>query len=370
MYALILYFVFKPFYLWSSGIPQISDLILASTIFFIPIAFYKGKAYILDKSGFDVFCYFNYYALFVNLIWYLSTDNFEPVLYSIYLLFSLFFVFLYLNSVYYGFLKDFHLIAVIYFCFVFLFTYSVLFPSLGPRDSLSFNNPNQLASFVSFLYCMVFYIVMKSDRFHKSFLIITMLSIYLIMISLSFGALLVVPILFLFYLFNKNKLIFIIFSFFSVFAVIVLVGVIESSYPEVYEAIEYRVNKKEDLSEHVGIVEERGYDRIANHPYYNFLGAGEGARDNRIETYLNLSGKVLELHSTFGTVLFSYGLIGSGLFLYLFYRNKKDIDFIIIIISLSPYLLTHNVLRSPFFWLLLFFPSTIFYLINNDRLRK
>src|SRR5918994_582076 len=54
----------------------------------------------------------------------------------------------------------------------------------------------------------------------------------------------------------------------------------------------------------------RGYDRIWRHPEHLVFGAGEGAGLR----FTEFGGLVKEMHSTLGTVLFSYGIVGFSLF--------------------------------------------------------
>lgn len=56
----------------------------------------------------------------------------------------------------------------------------------------------------------------------------------------------------------------------------------------------------------------RGYGRLLEHPQYLLLGAGEGQWWRYNERN--------EIHSTWANILFSYGAIGFGLFLWLLYR--------------------------------------------------
>jgi hypothetical protein len=92
----------------------------------------------------------------------------------------------------------------------------------------------------------------------------------------------------------------------------------------------------------------RGYDRIVNHPEFWFFGAGEGSFQ-RFESVLGG-----EIHSSWGTIFFSYGLIGTLLFLLFFlnvFKYKKNFFYFMPIFF---YGLTHQGLRSTQFWILLF----------------
>jgi hypothetical protein len=61
------------------------------------------------------------------------------------------------------------------------------------------------------------------------------------------------------------------------------------------------------MNVNVGEVEERGYARISQYPQYLVLGAGEGA-------YVRFHERGIEIHSTLGNVVFSYGVVGLALF--------------------------------------------------------
>lgn len=94
---------------------------------------------------------------------------------------------------------------------------------------------------------------------------------------------------------------------------------------------------------------ERGYDRIYKHVEYVFLGAGEGgfARYDRVN-YL------AEIHSTPGTILFSYGLPGTVLFLLILWQPVR-LAGPLAALSIAPamvYGLTHQGLRTTELWVL------------------
>jgi len=94
-------------------------------------------------------------------------------------------------------------------------------------------------------------------------------------------------------------------------------------------------------------LEARGYDRIWKYPRYLLLGAGEGAGYR--------FGSEIEVHSSLGTVLFSYGIPGTllfGGFLARIYRFSGMRHFQYAIPALL-YGATHQGLRFTEFWILL-----------------
>jgi hypothetical protein len=95
--------------------------------------------------------------------------------------------------------------------------------------------------------------------------------------------------------------------------------------------------------------ETRGYDRIANHPEHILFGAGEGAYD-RFRSALWGT----EIHSSYGTLLFCYGLIGTGLFgAALGWIAWGDPRSSLFLIPAFVYGSAHHGVRGAFFWTML-----------------
>jgi hypothetical protein len=103
-------------------------------------------------------------------------------------------------------------------------------------------------------------------------------------------------------------------------------------------------------------LEARGFPRVVDYPEYIVTGAGEGAlyrfgeadsSDEQVQIH--------EIHSTFLTILFSYGLFGSATFaaaIWRLYRLSSAGTFLYVIPPFF-YGLTHQGLRFSFLWLLL-----------------
>ncbi|MCG5497801.1 hypothetical protein [Ectothiorhodospira variabilis] len=105
---------------------------------------------------------------------------------------------------------------------------------------------------------------------------------------------------------------------------------------------------------------ERNYERILAFPQYWVLGAGEGVND-RFAPY-----KVGEIHSSLGNVFFSYGVVGFGLLILVFWRALRGTPIEAWIAFGAPMLygLTHMGLRSTMFWIFL---MLIWYQYNKCR---
>jgi hypothetical protein len=96
----------------------------------------------------------------------------------------------------------------------------------------------------------------------------------------------------------------------------------------------------------------RGYIRLIQHPQYLAFGAGEGGFE-RLSQDAKKQGK--ELHSTLGTILMSYGLIGLGLFamLMLVIFGRAPLASIAYLVPVMMYSITHVGIRFSEFWVFL-----------------
>jgi hypothetical protein len=94
--------------------------------------------------------------------------------------------------------------------------------------------------------------------------------------------------------------------------------------------------------------EGRGYDRIWRHPEYLVLGAGEGA----YHRFTRSAAAGREMHSTLGTVLYSYGIIGAALFALLLFGvfRRAQLRHFAYTFPLVLYGLTHQGLRTTMLW--------------------
>lgn len=94
-------------------------------------------------------------------------------------------------------------------------------------------------------------------------------------------------------------------------------------------------------------LEARGYSLIWEHPEHLLLGAGEGANYR--------FGRGIEIHSTFGTLLFCYGIPGLSLFCWLLYKiyRKSGVQTFQFLVPALVYGLTHHGLRFTELWILL-----------------
>ena len=93
----------------------------------------------------------------------------------------------------------------------------------------------------------------------------------------------------------------------------------------------------------------RGYDRIFEYPENLILGSGEGA----YHRFTISMTKDIELHSTWGTIVYGYGIAGTltfGFLLYVVFRHAPLKHFIYFL-PMAAYGITHMGLRFSFLWI-------------------
>jgi hypothetical protein len=113
-----------------------------------------------------------------------------------------------------------------------------------------------------------------------------------------------------------------------------------------------------------GMVESRGYDRIANHEEYWLFGSGEGDYQRFADTTVIGSH---ELHSSGGTLFFCYGIVGSLLFLRFLWKCLQGSPFRwwFMLVPAFAYGMFHQGLRFTLLWVLL----AMYVCLKNDARR-
>jgi hypothetical protein len=93
---------------------------------------------------------------------------------------------------------------------------------------------------------------------------------------------------------------------------------------------------------------ERGLDRIVDYPEYLLVGAGEG-------DMLRFHRSKQEIHSSVANLLFSYGIVGTVLFLLFVRRLTMSVGtrLTLLMVPAFSYSLFHHGMRARPFWLLL-----------------
>jgi hypothetical protein len=224
------------------------------------------------------------------------------------------------------------------------FTYDAVKSS---RQIASFNNPNQLGYWSLLSLCIFLSIVGRTKMKWYLQAPTALCLIYTATASLSKGAMISVALLCLLHFIKKPKLLVI-----GLLALAPAYLVVENSM--LFDRVSHRLHsigeqRDDNLS-------SRGYFRIVENPQYVLLGAGEGALYRFVGPRERLMiADYPEIHSTFGTILFSYGLVGAATFgaaIWCLYRLSSGGLFLHLLPAFL-YGLTHQGLRFSFLWLLL-----------------
>jgi hypothetical protein len=230
-----------------------------------------------------------------------------------------------------------------------IFALTFLTEFRGIRGIGTFNNPNQLGYFSLLALACVFVMKGRAKLDYGDLALIVMLG-YVSMYSLSKAAMISLLGLALIGIWGQGmnlrpKL------------ALVLLLVIAGSFIAIKwqqmqgrEFLTYRVvNRIETIgAQSDDSAAGRGYDRIWKYPGQMILGAGEGG-------YERFVSQTNEMHSTFGTVLFSYGILGSTFFLAILWRVFRRASFwhLLYFGPICLYGLTHQGLRFTLLWVFL-----------------
>ena len=354
LYLWFLYPIFYPYYFFSSGLPQPSDVIL---VILIGVALASGWKlhsfdFITKRNSLKAFVA---YVVVVNTIWFLFIDQsnekpFPSIFHSAFYIYN-FFVFVIALLLYERFRLKFVKFTAYSLGISLLVqaVWAVVTNAAVSRSPLFFNNPNQLG-YYALLSGTILTLITSKFRINILFQIASYFSFLLLCLVSSSkaamaGALLLIVLAFV----NQGLLNF---KQLVAIAVVVLIGNYFVMNIELGKGLfNYSANRFETIGESGDdSAEGRGYDRIINNPEYLFLGAGEGGY-YRFETAIELH----EIHSTFGTVLFSYGVIGFYLFMAFLIQIYKGGRLFNFFYSLPAFIysITHQGLRSTLFWILL-----------------
>jgi hypothetical protein len=342
--GLALYILLKPFYILPSGLPQLGDGLLI--IMLVLLAFQRRVYFNKEARAFvGWMVLFAAHATLVNFTWSAILADKKVMLYSAYYIFNVGLVILCLR---YGFLKPKTTLTVIAYATAVSVLLQAGVSFLADkeetiRQTISFNNPNQLGYWSLLSLCIFLSIANRLKFPWYMQAVVPICLCYTVALSLSKAAMLSsVLTIFLHVVKNKKML----------FAAIVVAGIgyvgLENS-----TIVDHVTNRIDNIGQQYDdSFYARGYLRIIAWPQYVLLGAGEGAIYRWDDS--EYSDDRFEIHSTMATVVFSYGLVGLTFFLagiFCIYRATSFGQFIYV---LPPFLygITHQGLRFSLFWLL------------------
>lgn len=352
---LLVYFVTKPYYLWSSGLPQVADVLMVLFVATQAIAAIRNRQVVQAKAFSTLLLLFALWCIAVNLVAAFFTGaTSQFAMSSLFLLFN---ALVALAILIHGSRAPKSLVATIYYgSLIGLVTQALIILSGRgggtSRASGLFNNPNQLAYYALLSLCLLLishYYLRPTPRPTLTILAILAAS-SCIALSLSFAGLI--------------SLLVVLTSLAAVppvakraarrqfrllLTAIAAISLLLNSMTERlssstwFHFLEARLTQRQD----VNIAEERGLDRFWEYPQYWITGAGEGAFDR--------FGAVNEVHSTIVNIQVSYGVVGLLLFSATVFSVMSMERFRHTPFILAPlvYGLTHNGIRNSLFWVLL-----------------
>lgn len=353
IWLLVLYMMLKPLYILNDSPIQIADLILLFNIVFIIITKHKISILYPEK----IFSVIILYQLVINIFSYFiyrgeTLESFSLLKNNLYYIFNL------LVMIYISTLIDFFGEKIIKGITKGL-TLSMIIILIGlilnigtSRNSSFFNNPNQLGYYSLIVITSTLLLQNFYNDFQKGICIT--IGILSILMCVSKAAIIAVIVLYTMYYSTRKRLrksikINVKKGFFALCLLILGIGLILKfkdillPYTNVlFQRVEPLLKGESNLGS------GRGYNRIKEIGLKIFYGVGEGAF-YRFET---MRGN--ETHSSYITIIISYGIIGFGMYI-LFFKEiirKKYLEFFIIFSGVLVYWLSHNGLRTSLVWIL------------------
>jgi len=366
LYTWFLSLILGPFYIFGSGMPQPGDWLLAILLAYIFFNGISPRTFRLIQIT-NLLRWFVIYVCMVTFFWYFFIDQSKEVRFPT-IFFPAFYIFNFLilraTFVLSEYFKKEFLITTAYGIGLSLIIQTVLSFAMGStssRNSLFFNNPNQLG-YYALLSGSLFIYAMRFVKLNSIFQIVTYLAfLYLTLLSSSKAALAGSVILITLAVVNQG--------FLNVRQLLVITLAAGSIAYFVLnqklgsDLLSYSLGRFQTIGQSKDdSYEGRGYDRIINNPEYLLFGAGEGGY-SRFDTLL----KHGEIHSSFGTLLFCYGIIGFTLFfrfLFSVFQGSKLFG-LLYFIPVAAYSVTHQGLRDSLFWVFL----GVVCILNDEKLQ-
>ena len=360
------YLILFPIQLLPQGGLQLADYILligiASLIF--RIIFQKSNI-IFNNIYLKGAFFFTFYSLVVSFIFFIVYSDYKFLLAPfnyIYCFLCLYFVADLTRKELFFKITYISLIITLVIQLILFFNTGLNYDS--GRCMIMFKNPNQLG-FWGLIVLLILVLINNNIFLKRPFLLYgaMLLSSFFIIVSISQAAIITLILLLLLLLFRKRPVILIssiVFISFLTFYYLNTSKFEENPYTNaIFTRFENDLFNEDDTDNNL---EGRSYNRISQNSVYLIFGAGESGL-NRFGYNTN------EIHSTFGSLLFSYGLLGFLIFcipLLSISLKSYSINSVIFLIFLIV-TLTHNVIRWPLFWVL---PYLMFCMKKADHVRN
>lgn len=330
---------FSQFYTWSSGLPQVSHIVIV-----LSILFYISRYHSVNISDSKYLLVFVIYSSLINLIWFfINGFDISYLISSIYWIFNYIFFVTCINIDKNHINRFFNLtlrvITLSYLIEIIIWILGLGRYEFNPRYNGLFNDPNQMAFWI--LSTCAIYIYLSINKLKTIF--VYSMALFLILSTLSRSGMLGFSFLTLALIIKqpgslKKKIFLFLFFlalFFSLIAVLIHYGFFDSIIFRFESGLEERDSQSES----------RGFNAIANFPEMLITGSGQGNYSRFIST-----GN--EIHSTWLGIVFYYGVVGASLFFIFLFKIYNRLSIADKIIFFSPMLygfFTYSA-RTIIFW--------------------
>ncbi len=338
---------FIPLYIAPSGLPQPSD---ALVFLLVPLALasWDGRMDASTARTLKALLWFTLWVFVVDYAWAIIlwkwTRLKDFLIHPFYLIFN---VLVFFSALVIArrdpkrFLRT--TVEFVYASIFIQFVASFFYRTELYRGQLFFNSPNQLGYYVLLAACLFAMTqrVLGIGRLRAGIAITC--CAYLAILSASRASTAAIAVL-LFVMMLSNPRTIIVASLASI-GLLTIGGPVSDAIDKARERTESAQRRHPDFAD------ERGYDRIWKNPEYLFLGAGEG----EYARFTPSQEPARELHSSVGTILFSYGIVGIVLFFLFFGRVVKGAPLraSIMLVPSLLYAVAHQGLRFTMFWVVL-----------------
>ncbi len=344
-----IYIASNPIYVFPSGYPQPADVVMAILILILFTGYFARIP--LHASFYLIEAAFLTVVAVVNWFWYSQYQDFQFALSSIFYAYDFLVVVavITMKKEYGHTFLNVTQMSLIIAIIIELCALVFLQEHRGIRAIATFNNPNQVGYWTLLTLACLFVLKDQGTIRYGDLALIVALG-YISANSLSKAAMLSVLALMVIGIWcqgmaQRRKI-----------ALVLLLAIFAGFMSVQWQRMQgpgdltYRVVKRlQGLGEQKDdLAEGRGYDRIWRHPEHLILGAGEGA-------YERFYAGSKEMHSTFGTVVFSYGILGSTFFLAILWQVFRRAPFkhLLYFGPICVYGITHQGLRFSLLWVFL-----------------